>query len=445
MPKKTNVINIFQMSSSFVRTGRGSPPVASDDGYPGMKAMASSSPLPSIPKGCTVSGGDTLQTGSGVPSFDAIVGGGGLPLGTILLVREDWPRSTVNHTSSLLKCVMAEGLQLGHYLLLVDGGGLEAEHGLLKSLPLPIIANKPEGMIKVEPGMGMEAKVEAADSSPSLIKTGERGEEKMTIAWRYKHLRKLDDDGTSPFGALRPGGMLRSSEVRTYDLSKRLSEETLRTNYGDLIKYINLMDHSGTTSDLSEMIVKSTIELMGKAQGKGSIVRIILRTLPSPLLMAPHPQSSWERCSAQLLYRLRRALAPYADRYLMVVSSPPPMLFPPASGVEDQTDAIVELQSFVGTPKEHVRSLSEYAGFLRIIKPLRKTGTLALQLPPSSDLAFKVRRRQLIFEPFHMPPDLGGEIAGGGEGDQGSLPTRRGGSPGFSCPTTGLDPSKLEF
>lgn len=264
----------------------------------------------------------------------------------------------------------------------------------------------------------------------------------MTIAWRYKHLRKLDDDGMNPFGTISPGRVLRSSEVRSYDLGKRISEDALRTTYGELIKYINLMDHSKTINDLSEMIVNSALELIGKAQGKGSVVRIILRTFPSPLLLVP--QSSWENSSAQLLYRLRRALAPHADRHLLIVSSPSPVLFPPASGVEDQADAIIELQSFVGTPKEQVRSLSEYAGFLRIIKPLRKAGTLALQLPPSSDLAFKVRRRQLIFEPFHMPPDLGVEAASG-EGDQGSLRKRGSGGSSLSCPTTGLDPNNLEF
>ena len=89
----------------------------------------------------------------GAPHLDTLLGGG-LPLGTLLTVRED---SQGSYARLLLRYFLAEGLVHGHGLLAGQAEGRD----LLASLP-------------------------ALDTPGGEEKAGEGEEERMRIAWRYQ-------------------------------------------------------------------------------------------------------------------------------------------------------------------------------------------------------------------------------------------------------------------
>lgn len=321
-----------------------------------VRRVQATSSLSRAPKGCYSTTSETLVLNTGVPSFDKLFTSG-IPLGVTLSIREDWPRSSVNYSSSLLKCIISEGLQTGQFVLYIDG--VDSDMPLSATLPSPI--------------KNEDNRLDSSRSPPQ--------DEKMTIAWRYKHLRSLEDEPSNE-------PKLKQQE-HIYDLGKKLTISDMA----------NL--HSMTTFDGSDKILEQVGNFSEKAKADGSILRIIIRSFGSPL----HPPQFWS-C---LLYKIRHLMANNRTSMVLFLSIPaysyqacPERL----ADFESQCDAVVEMQSFIGTPQENVRALNEYSGFLRLVKPLRIPGSLALCLPETNDLAFKLKRRQLYIEPFHMPPAL---------------------------------------
>ena len=316
-------------------------------------------------RGCSVVGNETLVTSTGVPSFDHLFVGG-IPVGSVVGIREDWPRSSSNYSSQLLKCIIAEGLTSGQNLLFMDGMDIDS-NTLLNSLPSP-------------------TENETVPPNPQHYPT----EEKMAIAWRYKHLKQLDSD-------LTPGPINSKKDTkRAYDLGKKVIATEMAKPTGALIMVLSVFE-----DDWQGKLLIETERLLKATRGTGTIVRIVLRSFGSPFFH--------EGCCSVILYKLRRLLSEYPNGGMIFATIPasiykdkPTIL----ADIESQCDLVVNMQSFVGTLNEMNRALGEYNGFLRIIRPLGNVGSLSMALPETLDLAFKIKRRPLQFEPFYMPPAL---------------------------------------
>lgn len=309
------------------------------------------------PKGCFTNAAETLLTCTGVPSLDNLILSG-IPVGSVVGIREDWPRSSSNYCGTLLKCIVAEGLASGQYVVYLDG--YEADLSHIESLPGP-------------------AKAEQPSSTPV--------DEKMTIAWRYKHLRNLDDD--------EPASKSQKQVERSFDLGKKVSAKELCAASGGELHKFSIHQHDFALKMFS--LVKTLIE---KAKLNNTIVRIVVRSLASPIL----DDLVWN----QLFYKLRQLVgrSPAAILFASLAIHAHPLNASPICDLENLCDLTLEMQSFIGTPQEKNRALCDYNGFLRVVKPLRIPGSLAIALPETNDLAFKIKRRVLLFEPFHMPPSL---------------------------------------
>jgi hypothetical protein len=313
-----------------------------------------------------VTSNETLVTSTGIPSFDHLFVGG-IPVGSVVGIREDWPRSSSNYSSQLLKCIIAEGLTSGQNLLFVDGTDIDP-NTFLASLPSP------------------------TESGDSVTPNSQHlAEEKMAIAWRYKHLKQLDGDLTA-------GATINKKDTRrAYDLGKKKVIATeMAKSTGALVATLSVFE-----ADWQEKLLTEAERLLKAARGAGTILRIVLRSFGSPLFHEGY-------CSV-MLYKLRHLLSGYSNGGMIFAGIPasiykdkPTIL----ADLESQCDLVVNMQSFVGTPNEKIRALGEYNGFLRIIRPLRNVNSLSVVLPETFDLAFKIKRRQLQFEPFYMPPAL---------------------------------------
>ncbi|PJF18474.1 Elp4 protein [Paramicrosporidium saccamoebae] len=298
--------------------------------------------LDKCPRGCRTTASDVVVTGTGVPSFDKLFLNG-LPVGSVIAIREDWPRSSSNYSSCLLKCICAEALSAGQHLLYIDETECDT---FLSALPAP---GKCE-----EQGEAVQ-------------------DEKMTIAWRYKHLRSFDD---------APAAKVQD---RVFDLGKKMDAVELA---------------KGTVVTATTLDLEKVEKLLHAAKKENTVLKVVLRSFASPLYLPGE--------CARLLYQLRQLAALHPSNVIIFLTIPAYTFSSNSTelaDIESQCDLVIDIQSFVGTPQERIRALNEYNGFLRIVKPLRVPGSLALAIPETNDLAFKVKKRQLYFEAFHLPPD----------------------------------------
>ncbi|PVD33614.1 hypothetical protein C0Q70_04872 [Pomacea canaliculata] len=117
-----------------------------------------------------------LLVSSGIPSLDAVLGGG-VAVGTVLLIEED---ASSMHAQLMLKYFAAEAIVTGQALTFVSAD--QDPHKIIKDLPAPVSADP----------------TEKGDAWSDQHSAEGGTDEKMSIAWRYQnqpnHLRNDWDD-----------------------------------------------------------------------------------------------------------------------------------------------------------------------------------------------------------------------------------------------------------
>ncbi|XP_072448693.1 elongator complex protein 4 isoform X2 [Chiloscyllium punctatum] len=123
-----------------------------------------------------------LLLSTGVPSLDYIIGGG-LAVGTLLLIEED---SYESYSRMLLKYFLAEGIVSGHSLFIASAKDHPEE--ILQELPAPLLDDVIETNETIRE---TENNSENSNSSTAVSQNS------MTIAWRYQNLPKVQTALTS--------------------------------------------------------------------------------------------------------------------------------------------------------------------------------------------------------------------------------------------------------
>lgn len=305
-------------------------------------------------QGCSYSTNDVLVTRWGVPSLETLLTDGrGLPSGSLMLVEEDEPRSTVNHTTSLLKCFIAEGILSGHYILAYDPLEQRDKNSSrwLSSLPAPFTKSADEG-----------DKEKGSDSHS-----------KMSIAWRYRHLKTSFDSNSEQMTA---------GQMRVFDLDKKLTGLTDSQREQLLVV------------DDAKVFLQHASQMAIQAQSERTMLRLVVRSG-----MAPGHTDSM---SSRWVYQLKRIMNAHPQAMIALISIPPPAVHSPSHlhSLYLMADLVFALRTNLNS------NIPDYSAFLQLVKPLKWPGSLISLLPPTSDIALKSRRRQLIFEPFHLPPNL---------------------------------------
>ncbi|XP_059622301.1 elongator complex protein 4 [Phlebotomus argentipes] len=290
-----------------------------------------------------------LMVSTGNFSLDHIIGGG-LPLGSILLIEEDKYNS---YAKVLCRYFLAEGVYRRHPLFLATKE--EPAHDFVRKLPQAV----EEEIQKV------------IDKRPA--------EEEMRIAWRYNDLPRV---------SLEQG----SRRDYHFDLSKSVTPEAVKacsvTCWGD----------EGCFAELEKSIGEKLSEQHEKC------LRICLKSLGSPLwwtrddfpgklvrfltLLKSRMRSSTSVCMISMPTHLFACL----DKSLL-------------ARVRDLVDFCVEIESFSGADAETNVMYREYHGLVHIHK-LSALNTLAPFRPETYDLAFKQRRKRFVVEKLHLPPDI---------------------------------------
>ncbi|XP_041472160.1 elongator complex protein 4-like [Lytechinus variegatus] len=353
-----------------------------------------------------------LLISTGVPSLDHLLGGG-LVVGSVLLIEEDTFGSYAN---LLLRYFLAEGVMCGHGLMVASAE--EQPKHLLKALPHPVDDDKET--------------------------TQRMDEEKMKIAWRYQHLpqHQLSETGQQ-FG-------------HSYDLNRLMGESrltTVKTNcfylpsekishHDNSINPAYQRLFSKVESEITEGGYSLTADA-AKSQGvtNRNILRLGIHSLASPLWEVNSiQQSTVSLC--RFLHALRGILRVSLAVCVLTI---PTHLYQDESKVrriERLCDTVIRLESFAGSDKETNPVYKEYHGLFHI-RRLPRLNSLTSYLPDSLDLAFKLRRKKLTIEKLHLPPDLSETVSRSQE-DPAKKAARNASVSAFSC-SSSLTERKLDF
>nr|XP_033784172.1 elongator complex protein 4 [Geotrypetes seraphini] len=324
-----------------------------------------------------------LLVSSGVASLDSLIGGG-LAVGTLLLIEEDKYNM---YSNLLLKYFLAEGVVCHHDLFVASAE--EDPSIILQELPMPLLDDFHKNNLDKEE------------------KTTGELQKSMKIAWRYQNLPKLE---VTPAACSRFG--------HYYDLSKSMSSELLQAVR---CHTFFLPTECCSTADVYTSLLQSIFKVIQQEGFDGScpqkknknILRIVLQSLGSGLwgddiCCSDHPQHlhSLTRFLHVLRGLLRMSLS------VCVLSLPAHLIQSKAvrSRVRNLSDTVVGLESFIGSERETNPLYKDYQGLFHVHQSPR-LNSLLCDVSGTKDLAFKLKRKQLTIECLHLPPDVSDRVS----------------------------------
>jgi len=334
-----------------------------------------------------------LLVSTGIPSLDNVIGGG-LAVGTLLIVEED---TFGGYAKLMLKYFIAEGIvsKQGVYLCSKQ----ESHQQILQELPDPIL------MIDRKSTESSATSQQPASQKPSKENSDDSGNEKMKIAWRYQNKPKVHTSTTTgiQFG-------------HHYDLTKVMNE-----NHFDNSKLFFFNEENNSLhNDLTPLKnkeyfcllqdIQHTIDEFNKSQQKDekNILRISVQSLGSPLwsengglrLSGEGYDQSLIQFFVSLRAKLRSTLA------VGMITLPTYLFHDHAfvRRIERLADYVIRLESFAGSDKNP--AFKEYHGLLHLVQVPRLNSLVPAQAE-TPDLAFKLKRKKFTIERFHLPPDVG--------------------------------------
>ena len=307
-----------------------------------------------------------LLTSTGISSLDFLLGGG-LPVGSVLLIEED----KFNVYSKLFtKYSISEGIVNDHCIFLGDLN--EDSQELLKTLPSPCT-------VDVEKYKNPSSK------------------EQMTIAWRYQDQKLQSNDPTGFNHNYDLTKYMEKSIVDKADLDtwKKCSEcDEDKTNYFCLLKKI-------------KQKIESASLLTSREKIPSNIMRVVLNSFGSPpwgMELSSNNKNEWAKLT-KFLYCLKAAIR---NSFSVAILTIPMHLCQDQaliSRIYSCVDFVVNLESFQGSDKETNPIFKDYHGLFKIVK-LPILNTLVPHMLDSTDWVFKLKRKSIKIEKLHLPPDI---------------------------------------
>ncbi|XP_067257435.1 elongator complex protein 4 isoform X1 [Chanodichthys erythropterus] len=327
-----------------------------------------------------------LLLSSGVSSLDYVIGGG-LAVGTLILVEEDRYDS---YSRMLLKYFLAEGVVCGHELFLASARDHPDE--IMQELPSPIVDDV--ASLKIGEGQPQPSDPENADT--------------MKIAWRYQNQPRVQ---TALASSMRFG--------HYYDVSKTMEPELRQA--AKCHSFYQLQETPVTTGSSLlpspyQALLKSIQTVIRKEGFDGSTpqskVRNVLRLGLHSLGSALWGDDVCCKDNPAHCHALTTFL--YALRGLLRTSLSVAMVTVPSHLIQNRavmgriirlSDTAIALESFRGSEKEANPLYKDYHGLLHV-RQLPHLNCLSCEIPDTKDLAFKLKRKQFTIERLHLPPDL---------------------------------------
>ncbi|XP_041367597.1 elongator complex protein 4-like [Gigantopelta aegis] len=317
-----------------------------------------------------------LLISTGIPSLDLVIGGG-IAVGTVMLVEEDL---FATYANLVVNYFVSEGIVCEQSVL---AASLDLDmKQLTQELPAPI-------------------------SDEPQLTTSQPDSDSMKIAWRYEAQPKVQSSAANTrFGhyydltKTMDGSQVESADITTIgeeelDTQAPRQNQLMKSKYCELLRHIKLKLDTGQFSTACK-------------SDKRNILRIVLRSLGSPLwgeCGVASPQDQYDPSLLKFLLVLRSLLrSAYAT---CLITMPSHLFQDPAfiERVEKMCDTVIQLESFAGSDREKNPAFKEYSGLLHI-RQLPRLNSLVSHMPDTLDLAYKLRRKKFTVEKLHLPPEL---------------------------------------
>lgn len=325
-----------------------------------------------------------LIVSTGVTSLDYIIGGG-LAVGSLLLVEED---RYDRYSRTLLKYFLAEGVVCGHELFLASARDHPDE--IMQELPSPIMDDV--GSVKMNDAQPREPE----------------NQDTMAIAWRYQNQPKVQ---TALASSLRFG--------HYYDVSKTMEPEVrqaVKCHSFYPLQESPTTTGSGQLSSPYHALLQSIQAVIRKEGFDGSAPQSKVRNI---LRLGLHSLGSslWDDdlcCTDNPAHCHALTTFLYALRALLRTSLSVAMVTVPSHLIQNRavmgkiirlSDTAIALESFKGSEKETNPLYKDYHGLLHV-RQVPRLNCLVCEVPDAKDLAFKLKRKQFTIERLHLPPDL---------------------------------------
>ncbi|XP_064019898.1 elongator complex protein 4 isoform X1 [Pogoniulus pusillus] len=334
-----------------------------------------------------------LLLSSGLPSLDSVLGGG-VAVGTLLLIEED---KYSLYSNLLFKYFLAEGVVCGHDLFVASAK--EHPDNILKELPCPLLDDTHRNELREE----------------ATVVKAEDFQDSMKIAWRYQNLPKLE---ASPTTTTKLG--------HYYDVSKKMPPELLQSikwqsfylpeelNLQPKRKICNMNDaYARLLKSIQRIIYQQGFDGSDPQKKPKNILRIGIQSLGSML---------WgdDICSSAIpedMHSLTKFL--YVLRGLLRKSLSACIITVPAHLIQNKaimervtnlSDTVVGLESFIGSERETNPLYKDYHGLVHVHQ-IPRLNSLICDVSDTKDLAFRLKRKLFTIERLHLPPDLSDTVS----------------------------------
>ncbi|KAM3877185.1 elongator complex protein 4 [Diretmus argenteus] len=344
-----------------------------------------------------------LIVSTGVTSLDYLIGGG-LAVGTLLLIEEDRYGS---YSRMILKYFLAEGVVCQHELFVASAQ--DNPDDILQELPSPILDD-----------IAIHKPVER-----QILSCGPQdSQDAMKIAWRYQNLPKVQTAlaSSSRFGHYYDVSKTMEPDIRQAANCHRFYLPEHPTQSSPTCSP-TLESYSALLQSLQEVIHREGFDGAAPVRSKSrNILRIGLHSLGSALWgddLCCRDNPGHSHALTSFLYGLRALLR--SSLSVAVVTVPSHLIQNRAlmGSITRLCDNAIALESFKGSERETNPLYKDYHGLLHV-RQVPHLNCLASELPDHKDLAFKLKRKQFTIERLHLPPDLSdtvsrvsrGELAG---------------------------------
>ncbi|XP_041131855.1 elongator complex protein 4 isoform X1 [Polyodon spathula] len=337
-----------------------------------------------------------LLVSTGVTSLDYVIGGG-LAVGTLLLIEEDKYDS---YSRMLLKYFLAEGVVCGHSLFIASSRDHPGD--ILQELPAPLLDEISNSEVEKELANAGDSSTETQDS--------------MKIAWRYQNLPKVQTTlaSSSRFGHYydvsksMSTDMCEAATCHSFFLPNELPLESAAESSNMNMGYIKLL------RSIQGVIHKEGFDGAGPQNKPRSILRIGVHSLGSALwgdddiCCKENPEHAHSLTT--FLYSLRALLRTSLSVCMVTVPSHLIQNKAIMGRITKLCDTVVSLESFSGSERETNPLYKDYHGLLHV-KQIPHLNSLMCEVPDTKDLAFKLKRKQFTIERLHLPPDLSDTVS----------------------------------
>ncbi|XP_051885337.1 elongator complex protein 4 [Pristis pectinata] len=341
-----------------------------------------------------------LLLSTGVPSLDYVLGGG-LAVGTLILVEEDKYES---YSQMLLKYFVAEGIVCGHSLFIASAKDHPEE--ILQELPAPLL----DDVIETE-----ESNKETEDNSGDITSASAL-QNSMSIAWRYQNLPKIQTALTSSsrFGHYYDVSKTMSSDLQhsvnchSFFLPEEVPLDLAAAEFGNMnFGYVKLL------RAIQRVIREEGFDGASPQTKQRNILRIGIHSLGSVLWgddvgLNENPESAYSL--TKFLYALRGLLRTSLSACIITVPAYLIQNKAVIGRVAKLSDTVIGLESFNASERETNPIYKDYHGLFHV-RQLPRLNCLISDVPDTKDLAFKLKRKLFTIERLHLPPDLSDTVS----------------------------------